>query len=239
MKKIILIITLMTSNFINADDGVFAINNVCATVQCFPGDNFDGFPITITEPGSYQLTSNLVSLSSNINVIEFFADNITLDLNGFSIIGPKTCTGTGNTLVCDNSSMTSDAINSIGIHNNIVVKNGSIKGFDTGIALNGIGNKIINVTVSENAEGMLNADGIIVNSIANRNFKVGFGSVHDSLVASVLVMNSSANGNNSFSAIAKVCSNVFFVDNGNGSATADSACLKYTNQSTCQTASCP
>lgn len=46
-------------------------------------------PYTITESGSYVLTSNLVAPADYTgNAIEILASNVTLDLNGFSIIGP-------------------------------------------------------------------------------------------------------------------------------------------------------
>jgi len=49
-----------------------------------PGDA-PGFPVTITRPGSYRLTSNLRSPSAV--AIQIDADGVTLDLNGFAIIG--------------------------------------------------------------------------------------------------------------------------------------------------------
>jgi len=51
-----------------------------------PGDAA-GFPVTISEVGSYRLTGNL-SIGST-DAIEITADNVTLDLNGFLIIGPE------------------------------------------------------------------------------------------------------------------------------------------------------
>ena len=38
--------------------GVFEIDQRCVAVGCFPGD-FAGFPVTISSPGEYRLTSNL------------------------------------------------------------------------------------------------------------------------------------------------------------------------------------
>jgi hypothetical protein len=239
MKKLLVLLFLSTVGISHAGNGIIDINATCASSSCFPGDNVSGFPVTITESGTYQLTSNLVSTVTDLNVIEIFVDNVTINLNGFAIIGPKTCTGTGSTLTCTNTTMTSDGIGSVGVNNNIVIKNGSIRGLDAGIILNGLGNKVMNVTVSETDDGIINPNGVIENCIANRNL-VGFRSIHNSLVANVLVKDSAANGNKSFSAIARVCSDVFFINNGNGTSTADAACLKYTNESTCQVAAqCP
>ena len=50
-----------------------------------PGD-MPGFPITLSVPGSYKLTGNLV-VPGGLNGIEITSDNVTLDLNGFRIAG--------------------------------------------------------------------------------------------------------------------------------------------------------
>jgi hypothetical protein len=88
-----------------AIDGVREISFRCATgTGCFPGDT-PGFPVTITESGSYRLTSLLQAPDQDTTVISITATNanVTLDLNGFVIRGtgsypgpPSTaCTGAG------------------------------------------------------------------------------------------------------------------------------------------------
>src|SRR5262249_28889654 len=56
-----------------------------------------GFPVTITSAGSYRLTGNLDlrSLASpeNVTAILVNTNNVILDLEGFAIFGPTTCTG--------------------------------------------------------------------------------------------------------------------------------------------------
>jgi hypothetical protein len=50
----------------------------------------------ITQPGSYYLATNLFAadcLVSGMPVIQIFASNVTIDLNGFSILGES---GAGN-----------------------------------------------------------------------------------------------------------------------------------------------
>jgi parallel beta-helix repeat protein len=44
--------------------------------------------LTITKPGSYYLPRNLVSALTNAPVVLVTASNVTLNLNGYSIIGP-------------------------------------------------------------------------------------------------------------------------------------------------------
>lgn len=55
-----------------------------------PGDT-PGFPVTISIPGSYKLTSNLV-VPAGLSGIVIAASDVSLDLNGFSVTGTGTCT---------------------------------------------------------------------------------------------------------------------------------------------------
>src|SRR5262249_30978241 len=52
------------------------------------------FPIVITVPGSYRLKSNLTVPDANTSAIDVEANDVALDLNGYVISGPVTCTGT-------------------------------------------------------------------------------------------------------------------------------------------------
>src|SRR5436305_10093862 len=65
--------------FAFAIDGVTLINQ--STVMAA-----GGFPYSITQPGSYKLTGNLV-VPSLLNGILISASDVTLDLNGFTITG--------------------------------------------------------------------------------------------------------------------------------------------------------
>ena len=75
-----------------AADGRFEINQSCVAAGCFPGDA-PGFPIDTQEAASYVLTSNLVVPDANTRAVTLAASAV-LDLNGFSISGSTTCTGT-------------------------------------------------------------------------------------------------------------------------------------------------
>jgi hypothetical protein len=67
-----------------AVDGVVLINQ--STVMAT-----GGFPYTITQPGSYKLSGNLTVPNINTGAIVIASDRVTLDLNGFALIGPAEC----------------------------------------------------------------------------------------------------------------------------------------------------
>ncbi len=76
-----------------AVNGVLEINQTCAvSTGCFSGD-VAGFPVAITTGGSYRLTGNLATVDLSDDAIEIFASHVSIDLNGFEIVGPTTCTG--------------------------------------------------------------------------------------------------------------------------------------------------
>jgi len=72
-----------------AADGRIEINEACAQVGCFAGDP-PGYPIEITAPGSYLLTSDLV-LPAGTSGILLKSDDVRIDLNDFAVRGPAVC----------------------------------------------------------------------------------------------------------------------------------------------------
>jgi hypothetical protein len=232
MKKIVMVLILSITSFVQADNGVFVINDVCDGLGCFPGDT-GGFPVTITASGSYQLTSNIISGSTTLNIIEVNANNVTIDLNGFSIIGPKTCTGAGSTLSCNNSGMTAKGIVGPNLNYNTTVKNGTVEGFSTGIDLGvnqSTGDVVENVTVRQNSTGIRAPFSLISNSSFVRNFAAF-------LADNSLISNSFIVGNRFVTTLSpnSTCSNVYIVNNTAGALT----CSRFTNESTCNGAACP
>lgn len=96
MRNFVLpLLTLGLAFPVLAGDGVLEINQTCAVnTGCFAGDTA-GFPVTLSAEGSYRLTGNLdVSgqpTPENVTAIEITADGVTVDLDGFSIVGPRAC----------------------------------------------------------------------------------------------------------------------------------------------------
>jgi hypothetical protein len=71
-----------------------------------------GGQFNITSAGSYYLTKNIAFGGNGIVIT---ADDVTIDLNGFSLLGPGTGTGSGVAVS--------------GAHRNINIVNGTIRGF--------------------------------------------------------------------------------------------------------------
>jgi hypothetical protein len=79
------------SGSLYAVDGVVLIDqNRALAGGVTPGDT-PGFPVTISQSGSYRLAGNLTVPDANTHGILVMADNVLIDLNGFSILGPTVC----------------------------------------------------------------------------------------------------------------------------------------------------
>jgi hypothetical protein len=124
-----------------AVDGVREINQDAVAAA-------GGFPFTITQPGSYRLTGNL-NVSGATGAINVTAANVTIDLNGFEVAGPVTCThdgGNPGTVSCAGASST-------GISGPLAVRNGTVRGFTTGItARSGQSLTLDHVVATSNAQ---------------------------------------------------------------------------------------
>jgi hypothetical protein len=90
LKILALGISFFASAAVYAVDGVILIDqNKAIAGGVTPADG-PGFPVTISQPGSYRLSSNLTMPNASATAIQITADNVSLDLNGFSIIGTGT-----------------------------------------------------------------------------------------------------------------------------------------------------
>ena len=133
-----------------AVDGTVLINQSTITnglPNCPTGGHF---PIVICQSGSYRLSSNLTVPDSNTGAISIAADNVTIDLNGFSILGPTVCTdGIFFGTSCSPTGFGAHGISSL--NSSIVVMNGQIKGMGAvGILLQGVNSRVQNILASSN-----------------------------------------------------------------------------------------
>lgn len=77
------LLTVLVALPVFAGDGRVEINQA-SVVEA------GGFPYTINAPGSYVLTSDLI-VSVDVTAISIATNDVTLDLNGFRIAGPHSC----------------------------------------------------------------------------------------------------------------------------------------------------
>jgi hypothetical protein len=173
-----------------ASDGVREISQSCAQGPgCFPGDP-PGFPVRIAASGSYVLTSALSVQSANATAISIVSDDVTLDLNGFSITGPTTCSGLPP--VCTPGAGTGSGVAGASA-GRVTVVNGVVRGLgDAGIDL-GMDARVEGVRASENGgRGIsVGAGGSVARCSAQRNGAAGIAAGDD---AAIETSTSSENG---------------------------------------------
>lgn len=158
-------------------DGVIEINQSRALAGGIGGglpQDPPGFPVTITQPGSYRLTSNLAVASASTNGIEINAPGVSLDLGGFEIRGPGSCS------CCPISCAGSSGAGVLVGASTVSVTGGSIRGFGSGVSAGSLGRtRIEQLDVSEIAGiGLAVSDG---SRVANSTVRLA---AHTGIVAS-------------------------------------------------------
>jgi hypothetical protein len=169
MNRQLLTLTLaLTPACAFAVDGVTLINQ--STVLAA-----GGFPYVISQPGSYRLSGDLVVPAAS-DGIDIRVDNVSLDLNGFTIKGPGATT----------------SLFAVGVYSgkNVAIANGITTGFPVGVE---VGAHVIikNVQATGNATGFsgFSAGLVMVECTANLNSGDGF------KVAAATILRSVANAN--------------------------------------------
>jgi parallel beta-helix repeat protein len=190
---------------------VLAVSIVCYTGIAFAwvtpiyGWNY---PVKITKSGSYQLQTNLVVTNSNMTAILVTADDVTIDLNGFAIIGPNICTGSPP--VCNNNG-TGNGINAGG-HQNIKIYNGTVRGMGNNGIVTGDGAIIESVRVLSNGSYGIYSAG---NGTISGNTVTGNGTVGISILRGTISGNMvTGNGHSGILAAYGIVSGNAAADNG-------------------------
>jgi len=103
--------------------------------------------LTVEDRSSFILVNDIVSFGQDCLIVN--SSNITIDLNGFAIVGQ----GTGKGITAHSAIQ------------GVTVRNGTVRGFAVGVSLGGSGNLVENVRVENNTDtGMF----LGASSIANR-----------------------------------------------------------------------
>jgi len=119
---------------VGAVDGVIQINQVMVNAS-------GGFPYVISTPDtSYRLTGSL-SVPASSDGIDVTAPNVSIDLNGFSVVGPGASSAIG--------------INASG-ESDVTVENGMVTGFTSGTGIDVGSTSIVrNIHADSNGTGIL------------------------------------------------------------------------------------
>jgi hypothetical protein len=136
------------------------INQNKAEAGGIVASDLPGFPITIDRPGSYRLTGNLTVPTATHGIV-VTASDVTIDLNGFTIAGPITCT----TTACTPSSGGGIGVLQNSPYTGIVVRNGTVRGFQRGVFVNARAH-IENLTATQHIDwGVSVQDGSLVQNV--------------------------------------------------------------------------
>lgn len=151
-------------------DGVVEINQAAAEAGRIWLGDAPGFPVTLSEPGSYRLTSNLdlrnLPSPEDVTAIEITGAGVLLDLGGFSIIAGSDCEGAP-----PSSSGTGDGVYADSSAGHVRVENGFVNAVGRdGLAL-GDSAHVGNVTATCNGRNGISVGNHanVVNSRADAN----------------------------------------------------------------------
>lgn len=239
MKKtsplIIVAIGLVLASSLIRAGGKIEINQVCVADGCFAGD-FPGYPITISSPGSYRLTSGLL-VGNGQTAIYIDSDQVSLDLAGFSLRGSFGCAGplpicspdTGETGIW----VDDDRIN-------VTIANGAIRGMaSAGIrALGALNLRVAEVAIHDCGNGIVASDssgyGIVESVIVGRSAFAGIRATEGIQIRDSQFINNFAQGADGGACIRNV-----FRDNGDGQTGVEETCDILMGNNYCDGVPCP
>lgn len=176
------LLALLLASPVLAVDGVIEINQAKVLAGGVNPNDSPGFPAAIDQPGSYRLTGNL-TVPAGLEGLRILADDVTVDLNGFTIAG-------GGGAIADGIALYGTK--------NIEIRNGTVRGFSRagifggafatnarilgvralsnfqGLELQGVGTLVDGCTAVGNLTGIRVFDGgMITNSVARGNTSFG------------------------------------------------------------------
>lgn len=128
-----------------AQEGAIEINDARARAGGVTGSDTPGYPVTIDAPGSYRLTGNLGAPDANTDIIRVVAPDVTINLNGFLLLGASSCAQNATGPICTPTG------GGRGIHSNsygTTIRNGVLQGFaSVGIDIVGAAATVEDVSV--------------------------------------------------------------------------------------------
>jgi hypothetical protein len=246
-----------------AVDGAILINQTRALAGNVTAGDTPGFPVSINTPGYFVLTSNLTVPDANTTAIQINADNVTIDLNGFAILGPTVCptdgftvagpcapTGTGwgiddySSVVNGrlNTRVINGTVNGMGAYGMVLGRNSRVTGVN--ITSNGadgiysLGGVVSDVLMRGNGgNGVTTSSVVMTNSRALFNRGVGVYASSPSLVTDCVLYTNGAVGLLTVSGT-RYTNNLFESNNG-GNANPQVSSGTQAGTNTCGGAACP
>ncbi len=161
----------------------------------------DDMPMTISESGSYYFTEN-IHLPAAITAITIEANDVTLDMKGFTLSGPGGGSGAGAGIHASDASLT-----------NIVIANGTVRDFRWyGVKLEGTDHRVTAISALGNGSNGISISGSVLSCTARANGSSGIvisngtaegctsraNQGHGIYADSASVINCIANGNTSY-----------------------------------------
>ncbi|MFC1605048.1 right-handed parallel beta-helix repeat-containing protein [Planctomycetota bacterium] len=135
--------TLTFLAFCMAGDSDMGMPTVLESGISLQAQLISSVPLTISQSGSYYLDQNMTHTNRYTNAIQVNADNVTIDLAGYSLIGPSSSSGTSSGIRMNG-------------RKNVEIRNGTVTNFgnngiwdeDTGDTSSG--HRVIDVRVLSN-----------------------------------------------------------------------------------------
>jgi hypothetical protein len=176
-----------------AVDGVVLIDEAAVLAGGITPADTPGYPVTISEPGSYRLSENL-KVPAGVSGFWIETDDATLDLNGFAILGANTAFTDGIFIFGNNVEVRRGTVRDFGRHG--IFSRNAGKCFDcidaegvrivdvraigngfNGIRLESQGGLVEGCSAHTNGNAGINAQGngtLVKNSVARNNKTYGF-----------------------------------------------------------------
>jgi hypothetical protein len=187
------VLLLLGARGASAQEGVTEIDQARALAgSVTPGDGA-GFPVTLSAPGAYRLSGSLTSTNPDFAIVRITSDDVMLDLAGFSLVGPTTCTGSPVT-ACNATGLGGGVVASG--QRNVTVRNGTVRGGGlVGVNL-GSDSRVENVAALENGTvGIFVDDGsTVVDCVASRNGERGISAENDVVVSGNVARHNGTDG---------------------------------------------
>ncbi|MBK7949058.1 MAG: right-handed parallel beta-helix repeat-containing protein [Deltaproteobacteria bacterium] len=110
----------------HAGDGRIELSHTRALVGDASVGDSAGYPIQIFAPGSYVLTSNLVTPNESTSAISISTSGVHIDLNGFTIRGVTFCSAGAGGVTCSPSNGVNSLVSGAISLGNVTLENGTI-----------------------------------------------------------------------------------------------------------------